>query len=391
MSSNEYLDRGVSATKDDVHRAIAKHSAGEVPGAFCKVIADPAGDPQMLAVMHADGAGTKSSVAYLLYAETGDPSAFRGIAQDSLVMNTDDLLCVGATTGLLVSNTIGRNAHRVKGDVISALIDGYEACAEMLRGYGVDITLTGGETADVGDLVRTVIADSTVFARVPRAAVGDFSRVEPGDLIVGLSSTGKADYESEENSGIGSNGLTLARHALLAHSYAERFPESFSETIPADKVYCGRFQLRDTLPGTTRTVAWGLLSPTRTYLPIVRALLGSELAPHITGILHCSGGGQTKCRGFGRGLHYIKDSLFATPPLFQAIADSGIEQKQMYQVFNMGHRMELYVRPSAAEGVVQAAQRFGVAAKVVGRIEANAGSGANRVSIAANGQSYEYA
>jgi phosphoribosylformylglycinamidine cyclo-ligase len=275
MSSNEYLDRGVSATKDDVHRAIAKHSAGEVPGAFCKVIADPAGDPQMLAVMHADGAGTKSSVAYLLYAETGDASAFRGIAQDSLVMNTDDLLCVGATTGLLVSNTIGRNAHRVKGDVISALIDGYEACAEMLRGYGVEITLTGGETADVGDLVRTVIADSTVFARVPRAAVGDFSRVEPGDLIIGLSSTGKAAYESDESSGIGSNGLTLARHALLAHSYAERFPESFSETIPADKVYCGRFQLGDTLPGTTRTVAWGLLSPTRTYLPVVRTSRGS--------------------------------------------------------------------------------------------------------------------
>ncbi|HEY3668333.1 MAG TPA: AIR synthase related protein, partial [Polyangiaceae bacterium] len=359
MSSNEYLDRGVSATKDDVHRAIAKHSAGEVPGAFCKVIADPAGDPQMLAVMHADGAGTKSSVAYLLYAETGDASAFRGIAQDSLVMNTDDLLCVGATTGLLVSNTIGRNAHRVKGDVISALIDGYEACAEMLRGYGVEITLTGGETADVGDLVRTVIADSTVFARVPRAAVGDFSRVEPGDLIVGLSSTGKAAYESDESSGIGSNGLTLARHALLAHSYAERFPESFSETIPADKVYCGRFQLGDTLPGTTRTVAWGLLSPTRTYLPVVRALLGSPLSAHITGILHCSGGGQTKCRGFGRGLHYVKDSLFATPPLFRAIADSGIEHKQMYQVFNMGHRMELYVRPSAAQGVVQAAERFG--------------------------------
>ena len=391
MSSNEYLDRGVSPTKDDVHRAIAKHSAGEVPGAFCKVIADPAGDPKMVAVMHADGAGTKSSVAYLLYAEAGDPSAFRGIAQDSLVMNTDDLLCVGATSGFLVSNTIGRNAHRVKGDVISAIIDGYEACAEMLRSYGVELTLTGGETADVGDLVRTLIADSTVFARVPRAEVRDFSRVEPGDLIVGLSSTGKTSYEPEENSGIGSNGLTLARHALLAHSYAERFPESFSETIPADKVYCGRFQLQDTLPGTSHTVAWGLLSPTRTYLPIARALLSSELAPQVTGILHCSGGGQTKCRGFGRGLHYLKDSLFSTPALFQAIQDSGIEQKQMYQVFNMGHRLELYVRPSAAAAVVDVAARFGVAAKIVGRIEANAGTGANRVTIAVNGQSYEYA
>jgi len=389
--STEYLDRGVSPTKEDVHRAIAKHSAGEVPGAFCKVIADPAGDPAMLAVMHADGAGTKSSVAYLQYAETGDPSVFRGIAQDSLVMNTDDLLCVGATTGFLVSNTIGRNAHRVRGDVIAALIDGYESCAAMLRSYGIEITLSGGETADVGDLVRTVIADSTVFARVPRAAVGDFSRVAAGDLIVALSSTGKASYESEENSGIGSNGLTLARHTLLAHSYAERFPESFSETIPADKVYCGRFQLSDTLPGTSHTVAWGLLSPTRTYLPIVRALLASELAPELSGILHCSGGGQTKCRGFGRGLHYVKDSLFATPPLFQTILDSGIEAKQMYQVFNMGHRMELYVRPNAAAGVLAVAARFGVEAKIVGRIEANQGSDANRVTIAVNGQSYEYA
>jgi len=389
--STEYLDRGVSPTKEDVHRAIAKHSAGEVPGAFCKVIPDPAGDPSMLAVMHADGAGTKSSVAYLLYAETGDASAFRGIAQDSLVMNTDDLLCVGATTGFLVSNTIGRNAHRVRGDVIAALIDGYESCAEMLRGHGIEITLTGGETADVGDLVRTVIADSTVFARVPRASVGDFSRVAPGDVIVALSSTGKANYESEENSGIGSNGLTLARHALLAHSYAERFPESFSETIPVDKVYCGRFQLKDDLPGSSKNVAWGLLSPTRTYLPIVRAILASDLAQQVTGILHCSGGGQTKCRGFGRGLHYVKDALFPTPALFQAIQDSGIEPKQMYQVFNMGHRMELYVRPTAAAGVVEAAARFGVEAKIVGRIEANPGAGANRVTIAGNGQSFEYA
>jgi phosphoribosylformylglycinamidine cyclo-ligase len=388
--SNEYLDRGVSATKDDVHRAIAKHSAGEVPGAFCKVIADPAGDPKMVAVMHADGAGTKSSVAYLLYAETGDASAFRGIAQDALVMNTDDLLCVGATTGFVVSNTIGRNAHRVKGDVITAIVDGYEDCAAMLRAHGIEITLSGGETADVGDLVRTVIADSTVFARVPRASVSDFSRIEPGDVIIGLSSAGKASYEADENSGMGSNGLTLARHALLAHSYAARFPESFSETIAIDKVYCGRFQLSDTLPGTSRTVAWGLLSPTRTYLPVVRAILASDLAPRIAGILHCSGGGQTKCRGFGRGLHYVKDALFPTPPLFQAIADSGIDAKQMYQVFNMGHRLELYTRPSAAAGVIDAAARFGLDAKIVGRIEQNADSATNRVTVAAGGHTYEY-
>jgi phosphoribosylformylglycinamidine cyclo-ligase len=373
-----------------VHRAIAKHSAGEVPGAFCKVIADPAGDPKMVAVMHADGAGTNSAVAYLLYAASGDPSAFRGIAQDALVMNTDDLLCVGATSGFLVSNTIGRNAHRVKGDVIAAIIDGYESCAAMLRSHGVEITLSGGETADVGDLVRTVIADSTVFARVPRADVNDFSRVEAGDVIIGLSSTGKANYETQENSGIGSNGLTLARHALLAHSYAERFPESFSETIAIDKVYCGKFQLSDTLPGTSHTVAWGLLSPTRTYLPIVRAILASDLASRISGILHCSGGGQTKCRGFGRALHYVKDSLFPTPPLFRAIADSGIDDKQMYQVFNMGHRLELYARPSAAAGVIDAAARFGVAAKIVGHIERSLDSAANRVTVVANGQTHEY-
>jgi phosphoribosylformylglycinamidine cyclo-ligase len=388
--SSEYKDRGVSATKDDVHRAIAKQSAGEVPGAFCKVVADPAGDPKMVAVMHADGAGTKSSVAYLLYAETGDPSAFRGIAQDALVMNTDDLLCVGATTGFLVSNTIGRNAHRVKGDVIAAVIDGYESCAAMLRSHGVEVTLTGGETADVGDLVRTLIADSTVFARVPRADVFDFSRVEAGDVIIGLSSTGKASYETEENSGIGSNGLTLARHALLAHSYATRFPESFSETIATDKVYCGKFQLSDTLPGTPHTVAWGLLSPTRTYLPIVRAILASDLASRISGILHCSGGGQTKCRGFGRGLHYVKDSLFPTPPLFQAIADSGIAWQQMYQVFNMGHRLELYARPSAAQGIIDCAARFDVSAKIVGRIERNADPEANRVTVVVSGHTYEY-
>jgi phosphoribosylformylglycinamidine cyclo-ligase len=388
--SSEYLERGVSATKDDVHRAIAKQSAGEVPGAFCKVIPDPAGDPKMVGVMHADGAGTKSSVAYLLYAESGDPSAFRGIAQDALVMNTDDLLCVGATTGFLVSNTIGRNAHRVKGDVIAAVIDGYESCAAMLRSHGIEITLTGGETADVGDLVRTLIADSTVFARVPRADVLDFSRVEAGDVIIGLSSTGKASYEPEENSGIGSNGLTLARHALLAHSYATRFPESFSETIAIDKVYCGKYQLSDTLPGTSHTVAWGLLSPTRTYLPIVRAILASDLAGSISGILHCSGGGQTKCRGFGRGLHYVKDSLFLAPPLFQAIADSGIAWQEMYQVFNMGHRLELYARPSAAQGIIDGAARFDVSGKIVGRIERNADPSANRVTVVANGHTYEY-
>lgn len=386
--SDQYLKRGASATKDDVHRAIAHHDKGLFPGAFCKVVAEP-GQSDLVTIMHADGAGTKSSVAYLVYAETGDPTVFKGIAQDALVMNLDDLACVGATTGFLVSNTIGRNAHRVKGDAIKAIIDGFEEWVPRLAALGVELVMTGGETADVGDLVRTVIVDSTVVCRLPKNAVRDFSTVVPGDVIVGLASFGKATYEDDENSGIGSNGLTLARHTLLSREYAERYPESYSETIPADAVYCGRYRLDDTLPGTAHTVGWGLLSPTRTYVPVVRRLLGSALASDVHGILHCSGGGQTKCLKFGQALHYVKDSLFSPPAIFQAISASGISSREMFQTFNMGHRLELYVAPSAAPGVIELANAFGIEAKVVGRIEASA-DGKNRVTISHAGETHVY-
>jgi phosphoribosylformylglycinamidine cyclo-ligase len=386
--SDEYSKRGASATKEDVHQAIAGHDKGLFPGAFCKIVAEP-GQSELVTVMHADGAGTKSSVAYLVYAETGDPSVFKGIAQDALVMNLDDLACVGATTGFLVSNTIGRNAHRVKGDAIKAIIDGFEDWVARLSRLGVQLVMTGGETADVGDLVRTVIVDSTVVCRLPRSAVRDFSTVAPGDLIVGLASFGKARYEDEENSGIGSNGLTLARHTILSHEYAERFPESYSETIPRDAVYSGRHRLNDTLPGTNRTVSWGLLSPTRTYVPVIRALLNGPLEKDVHGILHCSGGGQTKCLKFGHALHYVKDALFTPPAIFQAIEASGIPTREMFQTFNMGHRLELYVAPSAAPRVIELAASFGIDAKVVGRIEASPDS-KNRVTIAHRGETHTY-
>jgi phosphoribosylformylglycinamidine cyclo-ligase len=386
--SDQYSKRGASATKEDVHRAIAAHDKGLFPGAFCKVVAEP-GQSDLVTIMHADGAGTKSSLAYLVYAETGDPTVFKGIAQDALVMNLDDLICVGATSGFLVSNTIGRNAHRVKGDAIKAIVDGFEEWVTRLAGLGVELVMTGGETADVGDLVRTVIVDSTVVCRLPRSAVRDFSTVRPGDLIVGLASFGRASYEDDENSGIGSNGLTLARHTVLSHEYAERFPESYSETIPNDAVYSGRHRLSDTLPGTNRTVSWGLLSPTRTYVPVVRQLLKEPFASDVHGILHCSGGGQTKCLKFGERLHYVKDDLFTPPAIFQAIEASGVSTREMFQTFNMGHRLELYVAANAAPRVIALAASFGIEAKVVGRIEASADA-ANHVTVSHRGEVHAY-
>ncbi len=387
--SEEYLKRGVSPTKEDVHKAIAKQSKGLFPGAFCKVVAEPGGDADTATIMHADGAGTKSAIAYMVYAETGNADVFKGIAQDSLVMNLDDLICVGATSGFLVSNTIGRNAHRVRADAVKAIIEGYQEFVTKLAGYSIEIELAGGETADVGDLVRTVIVDSTVLCRLPRASVIDFSRVAAGDLIVGLSSYGRARYEDDENSGIGSNGFTLARHALLRREYAERFPETFSETIPADAVYGGKFSLADTVPGTGRPLSFALLSPTRTYVPIVRTLLASPVAGSVTGILHCSGGGQSKCLGFGKGLHYIKDQLLRVPPIFGCIAEQGVEPRQMFQVFNMGHRLEVYVRPQAAQAVIDCAGSFGVEAQVIGRVEAFSGA-ANKLTIATAGAELVY-
>jgi len=383
-----YLSRGVSPTKDDVHKAISRHSKGEFPGAFCKVVADPMGDPEWCSMMHADGAGTKSILAYLSYKETGDATVFRGIAQDSLVMNIDDLLCVGAAGPFLVSNTIGRNAHRIPGNLIAEVITGYDEMAQRLTDLGVPVVMTGGETADVGDLVATMIVDSTVFTRLRRADVIDAGNIRAGDVIIGLSSVGKAVYESFENSGIGSNGLTAARHLLLSDHYRDTYPEGFSPTIPADKVYNGPWRMNDPLPNSSMTVGQALLSPTRTYAPVLAAVLTSYRSD-VHGIIHCTGGGQVKCRGFGNNVHYIKDNLFPVPPVFAAIQSvSDTPLKEMYQIFNMGHRMELMCKAGAAEGIIAKAAELGIEARIVGRVESS--SGENRVTITSGGEVLEY-
>jgi phosphoribosylformylglycinamidine cyclo-ligase len=387
--TTEYEKRGVSSTKEDVHEALVGISAGLFPSAFCKIVPDIAGDDQMVSVMHADGAGTKSAVAYLQHRETGDAAVWSGIAQDSLVMNIDDLICVGAVDNFVVSNTIGRNAHRIGKAVVRAIIHGYESFAARVRPLGTTMMLAGGETADLGDLVRTAIVDTTVFVRMPAAKVIDCSRIRPGDMIVGLSSAGRATYEDDDNSGIGSNGLTLARHVLLSPLYKERYPETFAETIPAASVYCGRFALSDRIPGTERTVAWGLLSPTRTYAPAVKAILASA-ADDVSGIIHCSGGGQAKCLRFGTGLHFIKDALFEPPAVFRCIEDAGVPPKDMFQVYNMGHRMELYCRAKAAETIIGISERLGIAAKVVGRIEASPNGSHNLVTVSHGGHELRY-
>ncbi|MBQ8510404.1 MAG: phosphoribosylformylglycinamidine cyclo-ligase [Clostridia bacterium] len=387
--SDAYLSRGVSATKDEVHSAISKQDKGVFAGAFCKIIPDPCGDPDYCAAMHADGAGTKSSLAYIKYKETGDLSAYYNIAQDSVVMNLDDLLCIGATDGFVLSNTIGRNAHRVEGKAIKAVIDGYTDFCEMLRSHGIGITMSGGETADVGDLVNTLIVDSTFFVRMKRSDVIDCDNIRPGDVIVGFASYGQASYEKAYNAGMGSNGLTAARHLMLHHDYAAKYPETYSGTIAESKVYCGSYHVEDILPGTDVTVVDAILSPTRTYAPIVKKILDAKRSS-VHGMIHCTGGGQAKCKNFGSGIHYIKDNLFDTPPLFKAIWENGdIGDAEMYQVFNMGHRMELYCGEEDAAFMIEAAKSFGVDAKIVGRCEASA-DGKNHVTVKANGQTYEY-
>ena len=380
MSAEQYQKRGVSPTKEDVHKAISGQDKGLFPGAFCKIVEDPAGDPAFCSVMHADGAGTKSALAYIRYRETGDANAFGGTAQDSIVMNVDDLLCVGALGGFVVSNTIGRNAHRVGGDAVKALIEGYAAFAESMAGHGISMFPAGGETADVGDLVNTVIVDSTVFVRLRRDRVVDCADIRAGDAIVGLSSTGRAVYEKAENSGIGSNGLTAARHLMLSKYYAEKYPETFSATLDMADVYCGRFRMEDVLPGSSMTVGDALLSPTRTYAPIVKDVLENAFG-EVHGIVHCTGGGQKKCVSFGSGLHYVKDNPFPVPPLFAAIRESGnMELDEMYQIFNMGHRMEIYCDPQAADAIAAISQKYGVEARVVGRVEKSR-DGKNAVTI----------
>jgi phosphoribosylformylglycinamidine cyclo-ligase len=371
LNSDRYNQRGVSASKEDVHEAIKKLDKGLYPKAFCKIVPDLlANDPAYCTIMHADGAGTKSSLAYIYWKETGDLSVWKGIAQDAIIMNVDDLLCVGATGPILLSSTIGRNKNKIPGEVISTIINGTEEVLAMLREYGMDIISTGGETADLGDLVRTIIVDSTVTARMKRSDVIDNSNIQAGDVIVGLASSGKAVYENEYNGGMGSNGLTSARHDVFAKEYATKYPESFDPSVPTDLVYSGKYKVTDVLPISPLNIGKLVLSPTRTYAPIVIQLL-KELPSQIHGIVHCSGGAQTKVLYFIENLHVIKDNLFEIPPLFKLIHEvSGTDLKEMYKVFNMGHRLEIYLPEKQAEQVIKISKSFGVEAQVIGRVEA---------------------
>ncbi|WP_353102666.1 AIR synthase related protein [Myroides odoratus] len=372
-SSNRYALRGVSAEKEDVHNAIKNIDKGLFPKAFCKIIPDYlTGDENYCLIMHADGAGTKSSLAYMYWKETGDISVWKGIAQDALIMNIDDLLCVGATDNILLSSTIGRNKNLVPGEVISAIINGTEELIEELKSFGVTIHSTGGETADVGDLVRTIIVDSTVTARMKRSDVIDNANIQAGDVIVGLESFGQATYEKAYNGGMGSNGLTSARHDVFDHSLAAKYPESYDSSVPEELVYSGKVQLTDAVANSPIDAGKLVLSQTRTYAPIIKAILDQYKADDVHGMIHCSGGAQTKILHFVDQLHIIKDNLFEVPPLFQLIQEqSKTDWKEMYQVFNCGHRMELYVNPAVAEDIIAIAESFNVRAQIVGRVEAS--------------------
>ena len=370
MANERYDLRGVSATKSDVHSAIKNLDKGVFPGAFCKIVPDYlCGDPDYCNIMHADGAGTKSSLAYAYWRETGDLSVWKGIAQDSLIMNIDDLLCVGATDNILLSSTIGRNKRLVPGEVISAIINSTEELLADLRSYGVNIYSTGGETADVGDLVRTIIVDSTVTCRMRRSDVIDNANIAAGDVIVGLASYGKAAYEAEYNGGMGSNGLTSARHDVFGKGVAAKYPETYDNGLPEELVYCGGPGLTDEVPGAPLNAGKLVLSPTRTYAPVIKAVL-EQYRPMVHGMVHCSGGAQTKIMNFVHGKHVIKDNFFDVPPLFELIRrQSGTEAKEMYRVFNMGHRMEIYCPAEAAAGIIAVSESFGVPARIVGRVE----------------------
>ena len=372
MSDQRYSKRGVSATKDDVHKAIASIDKGLFPKAFCKIVPDYlTNDPKTCLVMHADGAGTKSSLAYMYWKETGDLSVWKGIAQDALVMNLDDLLCVGVTDNILLSSTIGRNKNNIPGEVIAAIIQGTEELIVDLAKHGVEIHSTGGETADVGDLVRTIIVDSTVTARINRDDVIDNANIQAGDVIVGLASFGQATYEDAYNGGMGSNGLTSARHDVFSKILAQQYPESYDANMPADLVYAGQKSLTEAT-NTPLDAGKLVLSPTRTYAPIIKAIFSQVVRQQIHGMVHCSGGAQTKILHFIDELHVVKDNLFDVPPLFQLIQEqSGTDWKEMYQVFNMGHRMELYVPEAVASTLISISESFGVAAQIVGRVEAS--------------------
>ncbi|MCF6307503.1 MAG: AIR synthase-related protein [Flavobacteriaceae bacterium] len=371
--SKRYAQRGVSASKEDVHNAIKNVDKGLFPQAFCKIVPDYlTGDEDYCLVMHADGAGTKSSLAYMYWKETGDLSVWKGIAQDALIMNIDDLLCVGAIDNIMLSSTIGRNKNKIPGEVLSAIINGSEELLKDLKQFGITIHSTGGETADVGDLVRTIIVDSTVTARLKRSDVIDNANIKADDVIVGLESFGQATYETEYNGGMGSNGLTSARHDVFDKYLAEKYPESFDAEVPEDLVYSGSKKLTDSVKGSVLNAGKLVLSPTRTYAPIIKKILSKYTNKEIHGMVHCSGGAQTKILHFVKNLHIIKDSLFEVPPLFKMIQEeSETDWKEMYQVFNMGHRMELYVSDEIAGEIIQISKSFHVDAKIIGRVEAS--------------------
>lgn len=388
MSNQRYDLRGVSASKEDVHNAIKNVDKGLFPKAFCKIIPDIlCGDKDYCNIMHADGAGTKSSLAYAYWKETGDLGVWKGIAQDALIMNIDDLLCVGATDNILLSSTIGRNKLLIPGEVIAAIINGTEELLSELRELGVGIYSTGGETADVGDLVRTIIVDSTVTCRMRRDEVINNANIAGGDVIVGMASFGKASYEHEYNGGMGSNGLTSARHDVFAKYIAEKYPETFDKNVPDELIYSGGLKLTYEVPETGLTAGKLVLSPTRTYAPVIKKLL-DLMRPRIHGMVHCSGGAQTKVMHFVENKHVVKDNLFPVPPLFRIIQEqSGTDWKEMYKVFNMGHRMEVYVAPEDAQAVIDVAKSFNIDARIVGRVD---DAPANRLTIKSEHGVFEY-
>lgn len=388
--SKRYAQRGVSAGKEDVHNAIKNVDKGLFPKAFCKIVPDYlSGDEDYCLVMHADGAGTKSSLAYMYWKETGDLSVWKGIAQDALIMNVDDLLCVGATDNIILSSTIGRNKNVIPGEVISAIINGTEELLKDLESYGVSIRSTGGETADVGDLVRTIIVDSTVTARMKRSDVIDNANISPGDVIVGLASFGQANYETEYNGGMGSNGLTSARHDVFNSSLKAKYPESFDAAVPDELVYSGSKNLTDAVADSPIDAGKLVLSPTRTYAPIIKKMLSQYNAKDIHGMVHCSGGAQTKILHFIEDLHIIKDAMFEVPPLFKLIQEeSGTDWKEMYQVFNMGHRMEIYCNPAIAQDLIDISESYGVSAQIIGRVEAS--TTGKRLTITSDKGKFEY-
>lgn len=388
-TSKRYNLRGVSASKEDVHQAIKNIDKGLFPQAFCKIIPDYlTNDDQYCIIMHADGAGTKSSLAYMYWKETGDISVWKGIAQDALIMNIDDLLCVGATDNILLSSTIGRNKNLIPGEVISAIINGTEELIAELKNHGVTIHSTGGETADVGDLVRTIIVDSTVTARMKRADVIDNANIQAGDVIVGLASFGQATYEKEYNGGMGSNGLTSARHDVFAKYLADKYPESFDASVPNELVYSGQTKLTDSVENSPIDAGKLVLSPTRTYAPVIKKILSKYNSNQIHGMVHCSGGAQTKVLHFVDNVHVIKDNLFPVPPLFQLIQEqSKTDWKEMYQVFNCGHRMELYVPAEVAQDIIEISKSFNIEAQIVGRVEK---SDSKKLTITSEYGTFEY-